>query len=365
MTIRETVIRLTNDLSQGDGVIHLYDRLRFNTKKRLDLYRMIAAFMRNGESLNNIITSLLDSYEVHYKNDVRIKLLTHVARMLREGKSFSYALSDWVPSDEVILIRAGEATSRPNAVVEAIENVIEAVDAKKKLISSVVASLAYPVFVFIILLFLVHMSATEIFPRFREYSDPNSWSSKSLTLFNVADFINTYDLLLLIAVVAIISLIIYSLPVYTGNYRQHIDRLPPWNIYKAMQSSAFLISTSALLKGGTPILNALETISHGSSAYLRYYLDIMQNRIRDGQGGDALSTGLFDKEMTVKIEVYSRTSELADMIEKLGRESIEATIASIKIKSALLGTIMMLLAGFVIYLMFTTIMEINAGSSYT
>ena len=175
MTIRETVIRLTNDLSQGDGVIHLYDRLRFNTKKRLDLYRMIAAFMRNGESLNNIITSLLDSYEVHYKNDVRIKLLTHVARMLREGKSFSYALSDWVPSDEVILIRAGEATSRPNAVVEAIENVIEAVDAKKKLISSVVASLAYPVFVFVILLFLVHMSATEIFPRFREYSDTNSY----------------------------------------------------------------------------------------------------------------------------------------------------------------------------------------------
>ena len=143
-----------------------------------------------------------------------------------------------------------------------------------------------------------------------------------------------------------------SLPKLYGSYRVFLDKIPPWSIYKRIQSGYFLINLSAMLSSGVSPIKSLESMSKLANPYFKWHLKKMIAGISSGKKeGDALNTGFIPEEMMDDIIDYGRLSSFSLGIQRVGERAIEKTSIFLKTASTIVKNIIML--GFTLFLIFT------------
>lgn len=118
-------------------------KLFFTTKSRLRLYEKIRRYINNGVPL---IVALEELYRFITNDGKNIKNNTAVVVMqwltsLRNGSSFSVAIEEWIPADEVSIIASGEISGD---ISSSIQSIILMNDTKRK-IRAALSGILYPV----------------------------------------------------------------------------------------------------------------------------------------------------------------------------------------------------------------------------
>lgn len=321
-------------------------KLQIGTSERLNLYNKIASFMEEGVDLQNIFEQLYIQYKKNKKNDPRAAMLREWNESISAGRSLSATMAEWVPPSEIMVIRAGEKSGN---LANAFRNAVIITESSKKMVGALTSEMGYPIFLLVMLFGLIYMFSVSIVPKLTAVADPQTWPDVSYKLYEMATFVQTKWWVVLMCMALTAYFVSWSLPRLVGVPRTYMDKIPPWSIYRTFQSSAFLVSVSAMLKTGIPIFEAIDDMKQMSKPYVQKHLEMIIMKLNTGRSiGVSMNSGFLDKETGMDVEIYAELRGLDKSMEKIGLNAIENSIATIKTAAAIIkNTLLVIVAVYI------------------
>jgi len=326
---------------------------KLDSAGRRRLWKKLSKLINNGVP----VIDALESIHSRRVNGGHAKHPTTIAigdwlKKLNNGRRISQAINGWVESDELMLIAAGEQAGK---IDEALISASEVMDAKKKIRSAVRGGLVYPVFIIMMGIGALLMFSFKIIPSFTRVIPAEKWHGIASALIDLADFTRDWILLILLLVVFLIIAFFVSLPRWSEGFRIKLDQYPPYNIYRVLQGSTWMISFAALVAAGLRIESALEQLSEGASPWLYARVNACLRGMRSGfSTGDALSKsgyGFPDLEIIDDLGVYSNLSGFDEALAIIGREWITESVETIQSMMKVIFAVSLVIGGgFVIFM---------------
>lgn len=302
--------------------MNLLTKLAFNNAFRKKLWAKIATQLKYGVPLLIILKNLKEQYK---NNGMLGNIFEDIYEKFKE-KGLSYALKNYVPYDELMLIESSESGGKLYSGFELAERIVEAKSTIKKAIR---AALAYPSFLFALLIVMLLMVAFVLIPSFEGISDPAAWRGFGYVLYLTASFLGSvYGAIFGIFCILGIGFMFYSFPNYTGEYRTLLDKFPPYSIYRMIVGSTWLFTFSSLMKAGRQQADILESMKNSeiSTPYLKDRIEKILENFGKKKFGDALllaNTGFPDEEIINDLKTYAELPEFEDKLYKISEDWIK------------------------------------------
>lgn len=328
----------------------------------------LATLIKAGLSLIDAIESLA---EKETQADHR-KVLTDLARLLYEGKSFSQALGLFpsvFPELYVALIRSSERTGElQHALGRYVAYRTQVDQVKKKIISASI----YPALLFIVgggvMLFLLGFVVPKFSQVYEEMGDNLPWMSQLLLIWG--KFLQQHQLAMALVAAGIAGLIFYI--AQDENMRLRVGRLA--ERIPAVRQRVYLYhlarvyrSLGMLLRGGIPILTSINMVKGLLNAAMKARLELAQARVREGQSvSDALEhNGLTTPVAVRMLRAGEQSGNLGEMLERTAdfydEEMARWVDWFIKLFEPILMTVIGVVIGVVVVLMYIPIFELASS----
>lgn len=354
---------LRTRLASLDHAIELWTaRQSFGTSARLRFYERLSGYLVDGIPMVQAVSM------IHQRWEKKKKSVRFMSAMLldnfREGRRLADALliGKWSPTSEVVLIEAGE---RSGNLARGLEQAIFVTSSIQTLRSSIIKGLAYPVFLLAALVGLFAFFGIKTVPEMIAVIPLEKWPPETLAFYYVTTGLVKYGAWIGGVLLALMSLSIWSLPRWTGRWRNYFDRIPPWSLYRVIQGASTLIAVGGLLSTGTPLADALRIVQASAPRWLAGHIVEIQVRLRTGlPAGDAMDTHLFDfGEVGDDLADYGRLSNFKEAVVKLGRRTIERILHLVATATAITNTVLIaIIAGSVLW-MYVNFMAVSDAAS--
>lgn len=323
-------------------------KLQFSAKMRTRVYRKLNRFLGNSVSL----AQALDIMYGHASEDgkkpkaVQAVVLDEWRRQIRNGRSFGRAIEGWVPDSDRLVIEGGEIAGN---LTVAIDKAILISGSSKKIRNTLVAGLAYPfILVFVAIGFMV-MFGLQVIPSFEEILPREQWTGLGAQMAMMSDFVNLLLFPMLVAAGLLTAGVVYTMPRWTGKWRNRFDRIPPWSLYRLIIGSGFMLTVSGMIKSGIPIPTILSMLQRGAGAWYTEKLQRTLYHVNNGHNlGEALHrTGFHfpDEETVQDLRAYAGLNKFDETLEKLGTEWLEDSVQKIEQQTGILRNISFIILG--------------------
>lgn len=323
-------------------------RLFFTTKLRLRIYEKLCRYIDNGVPL---VVSLEELHRFVTDDGKNLKKTAAIVVMqwlasLRNGKSFSTAIEEWVPADEVSIVASGEISGDLSL---SLRSIILMNETKRKIRAALSGAL-YPLALLSSTCFFLYIFGTKVVPAFAQVLPISQWQGTGRTMYLLSNFVRNYLFAMILVIIFAIIIIIVTFPVWTGRIRQMLDMLPPWSIYKSVIGCGFLLSLSALLNAGIPSPEAIRIIYKTATPWYKERLVAIRQALFNGAPniGEALHTTGYHfptKNMVMDIRTYASLDGFETMLNKLSQEWQTETVAYINAQMNILKNIAIVLMG--------------------
>lgn len=356
-------------------------KLMFGLQVRTSLYKRIASFLEAKIPLTEGLLLLRNRYRKQLglgeklrqrfspgyvpKGDFRGVIINEWLERIATGERFSEAIKEWVPSNEFMLVAAGE---RGKGLGPGMMDAARMSQANSQIKKTIVGNSIQPIVLVLALMAMFILFQRKMVPIFIKLRPVDTWPSSATRLYNISYFVDHYLLLVLGLLVAIAYGLLLTLPRWRGVWRQRFDAFPPWSIYRTQQASSFLIGLASLLRAGVPLNAALQMMHRNGTRYFRWHLERMMYTLSGGLNqGVALNTGLLDRETAGEVEDYSRMRSFREAIEEMGHRTMEQSLERIQNSMGILKNLMLLVvAGTVLWIYATTyLLQADLANSAT
>lgn len=310
-----------------------------NLKIRKTIFEKYQVLLSNGMSYQAVTTRL--KKRLGDKITPESIFLENVMNEMNEGKKFSDALRGWATPNEILIISAGEESGEDVKALEQCVSLMEKLILMKK---TIISASIYPGVLMFALFGVIYGFANFMIPILTDFSDKETWDSSAQSLADFSLWISNNVLLVIAVLIALFIGVKKSLGAFTGEIRDKIvDRIPPYSIYKEIQSGLFLVSLSTLLKSGVPFKKSLEFIKRESPAYLENKVEEILDNVDNGMNeGEAMNTN-FIGEVGDDIEDFSAGSTIESTLAKLGDQVVNEKLEKIQSSAGILKAIAMVL----------------------
>ncbi len=332
-------------------------RIQFSASVRKNMYQSFVDYLGQGIPINDVVKLLAESIRLAKASSqmFQAKILDDILLQMSTGVEFAEAISQWIPMNEAMSIRAGMKSGDP---VNGMKNTIEALESASTMKSTIIGKLTYPGVLLGALVALIFFFSTSIIPKIAEVMDPEKWPESAQPLYRMAMFVQNEWYIVLGTIIGLAVVVGWSLPRVTGSLRSFLDIFPPYSFYRAFHGANLLISLAALMRSGIPLVDALKELRKMSSPYLAMHLDRMVYRMSEGATlGEALDTKLLTPEMMVSVHMMSRNANFQSAIYAIGRQAVLKSVDKISTISGLLNGLALLgvtsYVGWVYYCFFT------------
>lgn len=329
-------------------------RLSMTASVRLRVYRKIATMLANGLPLLRILDELGNRASSHGKKPSQplAIAMSEWKRAVQSGQPLAEGMQDWVPRAEQLVILAAEQSGRLESGLSAV---IDVVQASRRIRASIAGGLAYPALVLAVVLSYAYLFGTLVVPEFARVSDPTRWRGSAQALYLASDWIRAWMPVLVLLVIAMIVLIVHSLPRWRGESRILADRLPPYSVYRMVQGSGFLFAFSALLSAGITVEKSLLRLCESANPWLRERLEGALLGVKSGLNcGEALKNAGYafpSPEIVDDLCIHAEYRGFPEVLRMVADEWLEEGVAHIGQQMRLLnGLAICLLAGMIAFL---------------
>jgi len=326
-------------------------KIQLTSGSRLRLYRKISKMLSNGLPLLKVLEELemRASHDRRKPNEALAIVLSDWRRAVQNGGMLSEGMATWVPGAEQMIIMAGEQSGR---IEQALLSVCDLVQSSRKIQSSILGGIAYPVMVLVMIFAYVYLFGTSVIPRFTQFSNPASWHGAARSLYLMSEFVQSWMLVCVLVVVLLIALVAFSMPNWNGRVRNLLDRVPPYSVYRLVVGSGFLVAFSCLQSSGFTVEKSLMRLSANARPWLRLRINDALFGVKSGlNAGEALrSTGYRfpSQEIVEDLCVYSEYGGFAEALKTLADEWMEEGVDTIATQMRLLNGASILLLAVVI-----------------
>ena len=309
-----------------------------NLKRRKIMFEKYQTLLGNGMPYQQVTKRLLK--RVEGKITPESAFLENVIRQMNEGRKFSDALRGWATPNEILIIAAGEESGED---IRSLEQCVALMEKLIKMKKTIVNASIYPAFLMIALFGVITGFAKGMMPILLDFSDPLTWTGSAQNLAAFSTWIADNIILLIIAMTFLFWLMGKSLGKLTGKFRDKIlDHIPPYSIYREIQSGLFLVSLATLLKSGVSFKKSLEFIIQESPIYLENKVQEILYNIDEGMGeGEAMNTD-FIGDVGDDIEDFSAGSTIEHTLAKLGDQVVNEKLDKIESSAGILKAIAMI-----------------------
>ena len=311
---------------------------------RLKLYRKIASLMGNRFSLMNALDMLHNTITNDGKNpsEPMAIALASWAQGLQNGMAFSDALRGWAPDRERLMLSVGDVSDLEGA----LKNLIRVTEGSAKMLRPIVGAIGYPAFLIMMAVLIIYGIGAYMVPPMIDAAPGVHWRGMAKTLADLSAWIQEYWLVAFSILPALMLLIYATVGIWTGIVRSWFDHIPPWSLYKIFVGITWLLAMSALVKGGTPVSNAMRALRRDASRYLKERIDKTLVFINNGDNlGQALSkTGLDfpDPEIIADLKIYSELDNFEEALENLANNWLDESVYMIEQKASILNMVALL-----------------------
>ena len=325
-------------------------RLMFNGELRHKIYTLLAHQLGYNVAFEISLKLLKEQFQ-RQKKTLLVDLFDEALKA--DGEHFSFAIKNYVPHDELMLIQAGEKSGKAQ---ETFLLAAEVIDAKRNIKSSVLSAIAYPAFLICLMVILLLVVSFMVIPNLSLISDPNVWTGSAYALYIVSNIINSvYGILLGISFLACVGVVIYSLQNLTGNIRVRLDKYPPYSIYRLTIGATWLFTLASLIQAGIQSEDILRMMLRAdkNSPYLKERLNaLIENAGKGGKkfGEAFLLTGMNfpDEDLVYEIKSFSELPDFSNVLYRIAKRWLQEGVKKIQEKAKIFNTICLCLVTFII-----------------
>ncbi len=283
------------------------------------------------------------------------RMLESLHRSLKQGNQLSAAAAEWPQVFDPLyinLLSLGEASGSLPAV---FRRLAEDLGFRRDLRQKIVSAVTYPLVILIVcivaLLFIFNFVVPNLASLFADFPEL-PWYTKLLMSFS--DFMQRYQLLLGVAVVAL-AVIAFNLsrwPAMKSTWQEFAAGAPGLGRGIAMvERIRFTGGMAMMLEAGVPVDRALQ-LAMGSveSAPVKRELTLALERLRQGEGVSSVlcQTRLFPDFYASLLEVGEESGALAPVFAEIAQRSRQAFAEWAQRLTSLLEPLLILFMGVVI-----------------
>lgn len=307
--------------------------MQFTAPARLRLYRKIAKMLANGLPLLKILEELelRASHEGRKPNEPLAMTLADWRGVVQNGGMLAEAMTWWVPHTEQMIVMAGEQSGRLDA---ALLNVSAVVQYGRRIRAAVAGGLAYPAAIIAMTIGYVYLFGKLVIPRFAAIANPERWHGAAHSLYELSRFVQGGMVYCLLVLAALVGLIFYSMPRWSGNVRIWLDRIPPYSIYRFIVGSGFLVAFSSLQQAGFTVERSLARLATDAKPWLRQRIDDMLFGIKSGLNvGEAMKNAGYrfpSEEIIDDLCIYAEYKGFGEALHTLASEWMSEGVETIE-----------------------------------
>ncbi len=329
-------------------------RLSLSAPQKMLFTRQLATLLSAGYTLEKA----LKSCGRQNPNSKLYELSTEIHRRVAEGIPFHQVLADYPKLfDDTFCatVKAGENSGHLDAVLARLADHAEAA---QDLRDSIRQALIYPIILLVVATIMIVYLMTAVIPDVVKVFNSGGQQLPAITqwLLMISHFISQYGIYSLIAVVGV-----WWMWRRAARSEHHIRRRHQWwltlpiaaPLIKQYQAANYSATLAILLNAGVKLIDALNIAAQTVSN--RVIQRVAQQAVDEVAKGKSLAQALITEKhvfpgMLIElIDSGERTGQLAAMLEKAGDIYHGQSRARIKTLTALLGPLMILLMGGLVF----------------
>ena len=349
---KKTSKSLNNAMKKLNKAEEVYARfiISLSNKVRLKLYRKIASLMKNRFSLMDALDMLHDGASNGGKNpgEPLAIAIASWGRSLNNGKTFSEALKGWAPDRERLMLSVGDVSDLEGALM----NLIKVTEGSTKMIRPIIGAITYPSFLLMMAILIIYAIGVYMVPPMIDAAPNVVWRGLARDLVDLSGWIKDNWLIAFASLPIVMSIIYFTINIWTGPVRVVFDNIPPWSLYKVFVGISWLLALAALVKGGTPVSTAMRALRKDATRYLKERIDKTMVFINNGDNlGQALAKthlNFPDTEVINDLKIYSELSNFEEALDNMANEWLEESVYMIEEKAGILNMVALLAIGAVI-----------------
>lgn len=335
----------------------------------------VVLFSQELLSLLDAGLSLIEALETLSEKELRTeikKTLTQIIASLYEGHTLSFALEKSEANFPPLYIETVRASEKTGALSEVMMRYISYQNKIDNVRNQIISSLIYPVLVTIVGGLVMLFLMLYVVPRFSKiYVDIGAnIPYMSRLLMNWGLFLANHGWQVLVDTILALGVLVYASnhPASKQWLMQKLWQMPTIGArLQLYQLARFYRSLGMLLRGGMPVVPALQMVSGLLQVSLRGQLEQASAYVREGR---SISQAMEEYGLTTPValrmlRVGERTGQMGEMMERIAAFYEEETARwlerFIKLFEPLLMTFVGLAIGVIVVLMYFPIFEL-AGS---
>jgi type II secretion system protein F len=327
----------------------------------------LSTLLRAGLPLDRSLGSLSALTE----NATLQRIVGEILGRVQEGRSLSQALGehpDVFPPLYVNMIRAGEAGGIVETVLERLAEYLESSEKTREEIKS---AMVYPVILAVTAGGAITVMLTFVLPKFASIFADLGTAMPASTRFvmGVSDFLIGYWWLL--AFVSGAGWMGWKRWLATPAGRERFDRFTlgapvVGDLLRKLQVARFARTLGTMLKGGVPLIQALEIVrAVVANVVVSQALAVVQREVSEGKGlsGPLERAKVFPPLALQMVGVGEETGRLDDMLlvvsDHYDTEVSHAVARAMSLISPLVLVVMGVVTGFIVWAMISAVFSVN------
>ena len=330
---------------------------------RIDFYEGLRNLVENGLGTKDAIKELNNiwSYGGKKPGETLAVVTRDLLEQIANGTPLSRALSRWVPYEEASLLAAGEQSD----VAQSFDDIVKVITAKQQILGAVASAVVYPAFLCVPLAILLWMVSTQMIPAMARVSSPESWTGAAFALYQLAEFVTSYGLAVVLMLAGLVAAFVFSLPRWTGSVRALFDRGPFYSTYRMVHGSTFLLNMSVMMRANIQEANALDMLGEYANPWLK-------ERTRSARHGIAMGNNIGvaledaghdfpDKKAIQFIKILAARKGFSQALNKYSERWLQTSIKRIKRMATISLSVAILLLGGVMALVVVGSQDIQSN----
>ncbi len=337
-----------------------------NLKKRVSIESLVvftkqlSTLIAAGLPLVKALKTLYDQLEPCALKDI----IKNIAAEVESGTNFSESLSHFpkvFPEFYVNMIKAGELGGRLDGI---LKHLSEFLDKGQKFREKIKSALMYPAFVLLVAVLILIMLMIFVIPIFTNMFLVLGGTLPLSTKILIAASDIIRKTWYLIPLLPIIAVALYRFLIKSPNRRFLIDRVKlsipiVGPLIEQVSVARFARILGTLLSSGVPIVNALQTVRDTvDNEFIARAVLRVRDSIKEGEGisGPMETAGAFPPLVVKMIDIGEETGQLDKMLMQIADNCEEEVDVAISGLTSLLGHILIvfmgLIVGFIVISMF-------------
>lgn len=300
-------------------------RVTFNTANRLECYRMISNGLANGAALSAIIDNMTDVVTRYgaRPNHPFALIFGEWRDGMKRGLPFHEAVGNWIPETERLIISGAE---HGETLVIAMRGLVKQVEAERAIKGSIQRAMFQPIAFLAMGMGLLYVVSSQFVPELIRSVPAEAAQDAAPVFLAITSAVENYPWIVLIPIIGIIVLFRFLMPrEFPG--RRRIDGIVPFNFYRLMQGSGFLMTMAGMTRVGVQQATAVQQIAEIGSPWLRARCLAIYSELSSGKplGKAMMDTGFqFPTDRIIDtILFYEELPNVKEVLQVVAEEWIE------------------------------------------